>query len=70
VGFEMKTNPGTKDRGDIWLHQLSAQVNRACNLFWTRTAERREIEARRLRRGFGNHFPVDKPSSCLEKPDN
>jgi hypothetical protein len=67
----MKKNFGTRDRGDIWLANLASQINRACDYFWTRTPERRIIEARRrARRFFDQNLPVDKPFSHPEKPDN
>jgi hypothetical protein len=70
VGFEMRKKTGTRDRGDIWLHNLSMELNRACDLFWTRTEERREIEFRRRSRGFfDRNLSVEKTPSRPENPD-
>jgi hypothetical protein len=46
------------------------ELNRACDLFWTRTEERREIEARRRSRGFfDRNLSVEKTPSRPENPD-
>lgn len=65
----MKKTAGTRDRGDIWLLNLSIEMNRACDRFWKRTAERRLIEARRRTRGFSaRSFPVEEAPSASENP--
>jgi hypothetical protein len=65
-----KKTAGVKSRSDIWLENLYAEISRACDRFWTRTAERRLIEARRRARGFSDRsFPVEKTPSPPEKPE-
>jgi hypothetical protein len=65
----MKKTSGTRDRGDIWLYNLTLEMNRACDRFWTRTAERRRIAASRRAQGFSDRsFPVEQAPSPSEKP--
>jgi hypothetical protein len=65
-----KKTAGLKSRSDIWLENLYAEVSRACDHFWTLTAERRLIEARRCRHRFFKHdFPVEKTPIPPEKPE-
>ena len=39
------TTSGTIDEKDIWLINLAAQFDRACDYFWTKTEERRKVQA-------------------------
>lgn len=39
------TTSGVVEETDIWLIKLSEQFNRACDYFWTKTAERRRIQS-------------------------
>jgi|688.fasta_scaffold805547_2 hypothetical protein len=39
------TTSGTTDERDIWLINLAAQFDRACDYFWTKTPERRKVQA-------------------------
>lgn len=50
--FHTRKTSGIRSYQDIWLENLSAEVSRACDLFWTLTPERRAIEARRKASGF------------------
>jgi hypothetical protein len=44
---------GYEDREDRWLRHLSFVVDRACNLFWTRTPEREKIQREFLAKRYG-----------------
>jgi hypothetical protein len=39
------TTSGMVDERDVWLINLAAQFDRACNYFWTKTEERRKVQA-------------------------
>lgn len=39
------TTSGVVDERDIWLINLAAQFDRACDYFWTKTPERRKVQA-------------------------
>jgi hypothetical protein len=36
---------GMEEKADAWLIKLSSQVSRACDNFWTKTDERRSVNA-------------------------
>lgn len=50
--FHTRKTSGIRSYQDIWLENLSAEVSRACDLFWTRTPDRRAKEAKRKAAGF------------------
>lgn len=50
--FHTRKTSGIRSYQDIWLENLSAEVSRACDRFWTLTPDRRAQEARRKASGF------------------
>lgn len=50
--FHTRKTSGIRSYQDIWLENLSAEVSRACDRFWTLTPDRSAQEARRKASGF------------------
>lgn len=50
--FHTRKTSGIRSYQDIWLENLSAEVSRACDRFWTLTPDRRAQEAKRKAAGF------------------
>jgi len=55
--FHTRETSGIKSYCDQWMENLSAEVSRACALFWTLTPERRAKEAKRRAARF-----IDRPA--------
>jgi len=50
--FHTRQTTGIRSYRDIWLENLISEISRACDLFWTRTPERRAKAAHRKAAGF------------------